>query len=126
MSKWKNCNSGMICISDDALPATIIQPSTFQTSWNHDSRMVCISNNALLIQAIQLTSYSYSPGCRVVFKTALLKMSLKPNTSTVGIAQIKELDHCPAVKESDGDADSEGDANSDRAHKRRRISPLAH
>jgi hypothetical protein len=88
--------------------------------------MVCISDNALPIQAIQLMSYSYSPGRRMVLKTALLKMPLKPNMSTVGIAQIKELDHCPAVKESDGDADSEGDANSDRAHKRRRVSPLAH
>jgi hypothetical protein len=96
MSKQKNCNSGMVCISDDVPP----------------------------IQTVQSMSYLYSIGRQVVLKTTLLKLPLKSTMSTKRNIQTRDLNHGPAMETMS--TKSEPDADSKSAQKCPRISPFVH
>jgi hypothetical protein len=91
---------------------------------NRDSGMVCISDDVPPIQTVQSTSYSYSIGCQVVLKTTLLKLPLKSTTSTERNVQTRDLNHGPAMETTR--TKSELDADSKRAQKRPRVSPFVH
>ena len=96
MSKQKNCDSGMVCISDDVPP----------------------------IQTVQSTSYLYSIGCQVVLKTTLLKLPLKSTASMERNVQTRDLNHSPAMETMS--TKSEPDTDSKSVQKHPRVSPFVH
>jgi hypothetical protein len=72
MSKRKNHDSGMVCISDD-----VPTPLPSRTSRNLGG-LTSISDYTTPVQTVQSTSYWSSPQRKVVFKTSLLRLPLRP------------------------------------------------
>ena len=91
---------------------------------NRDSGMVCISDDAPLIQTVQSTSYSYSIGRQVALKTSLLKLQLKSTASMERNVQTRYLNNGPVMGEIS--TKSGPDTDSERAQKHPRISPFVH
>jgi hypothetical protein len=91
---------------------------------NYDSGMVCISDDVPPIQTVQSTSYSYSIGCQVVLKTTLLKLPLKSTVSMERNIQIRDLNHSPAMETMS--TKSEPNADSKSAQKHPHVSPFVH
>jgi hypothetical protein len=96
MSKRKNCDSGMVCISDDAP----------------------------LIQTVQSMSYSYLIGRQVVLKTSLLKLPLKSTASMERNVQTRDLNNGPVMEKMS--TKSGPNADSERAQKCPCVSPFVH
>jgi hypothetical protein len=91
---------------------------------NHNSGMVCISDDVPPIQTVQSTSYSYLIGHQVVLKTTLLKLPLKSTASTERNIQTRDLNHGPAMETTS--TKSEPNTDSKSAQKRPRVSPFVH
>lgn len=113
----------MACISDDAAPAMIVRSLTHRTLRNHDSGMVCISDDTPRIQTVHSSSYSYSAGQQMVFKTAQLKLPLKPNASTES-KLVQTKDHDAGTETESNTSETNDDLK--RAQKRRRVSSSAY
>jgi hypothetical protein len=91
---------------------------------NYDSGMVCISDNAPLIQTVQSMSYSYSIGHQVALKTSLLKLLLKSTAFMERNIQTRYLKNGSVMGEIS--TKSGPDADLERAQKCPHVSPFVH